>query len=116
MSIEKGAEAEREAEAFLKAKGFKILERNFRLRMGEIDLIARDADVVVFVEVRARSSNAFGTPQETVTMAKRRRIIRTAQAYVQRHALDAPMRFDVVARSHEGMLHIPDAFDTTGVL
>ena len=114
MSREKGEAAERRAEDYLKSLGLVIVERNFRTRFGEIDLVARDGETVVFVEVRFRSSNAFGLPQETVDAAKRRRIIRTAQAYVQSRRLDAPLRFDVVALSPRGALHIPAAFDASG--
>ena len=114
MSREAGARAERQAEEFLKERGLRILARNFRTRFGEIDLVAQDGDTVVFVEVRSRSSAAFGTPQETVTAAKRRRIIRTAMAYAQSRCLDASLRFDVVALSPQGILHIPAAFDATG--
>ena len=113
MSTEAGARAERAAEEFLKSRGWRILERNYRTRLGEIDLVARDGDTVVFVEVRARSSTAFGTPQETVTREKRRRLVRTAQAYAQSRRLDVPLRFDVVAFSPEGTLHIPGAFEAT---
>ena len=114
MSREAGARAERQAEEYLKGRGMRILARNFRTRFGELDLVAQDGDVVVFVEVRSRSSDAFGAPQETVTLVKRRRIIRTAMAYAQSRRLDAPMRFDVVALSPQGALHIPAAFDATG--
>ena len=114
MSREAGARAERLAEEFLRERGMRILARNFRTRFGEIDLVAQDGETVVFVEVRSRSSDAFGTPQETVTVAKRRRIIRTARAYAQSRSLDAPLRFDVVALSPQGTLHIPGAFDATG--
>jgi putative endonuclease len=116
MSREAGARAERQAEEFLKARGMDILARNFRTRFGEIDLVVQDAETVVFVEVRSRSSDAFGTSQETVTAAKRRRIIRTAMAYAQSRGLDAPLRFDVVALSPQGILHIPAAFDGTGAI
>jgi putative endonuclease len=114
MSREAGARAERQAEEFLIGRGLRILERNFRTRFGEIDLVAREGETVVFVEVRFRASAAFGTPQETVTAAKRRRIIRTALAYAQSRRLDAPLRFDVVALSPRGVVHIPAAFDATG--
>ena len=116
MSRDAGARAERQAEEFLKERGMRILARNFRTRFGEIDLVAQDGDTVVFVEVRSRSSDAFGTAQETVTLAKRRRIIRTAMAYAQSRRLDAPLRFDVVALSPQGPLHIPAAFDSTGAV
>ena len=114
MSREKGERAERAAEAFLRSRGMLILARNFRTRFGEIDLVAQDGQTVVFVEVRSRSSDAFGSPQETVTVSKRRRIIRSAQVYALSRQLDAPLRFDVVALSPKGMLHIPAAFDATG--
>jgi len=114
VSKAKGEQAERQAEDYLKARGWTILERNFRTRFGEIDLVARDGDTVVFVEVRSRSSDSFGSPEETVTREKRRRIIRTAQAYAQSRRLDAAMRFDVVALSPQGTRHIPGAFDATG--
>jgi putative endonuclease len=114
VSREAGARAERRAEEFLVGRGLSILARNFRTRFGEIDLVARDGETVVFVEVRFRAGTAFGTPQETVTPAKRRRIIRAALAYAQSRAPDAPLRFDVVAISPRGLEHIPGAFDGTG--
>jgi putative endonuclease len=114
MSRDAGARAERRAEEFLLEKGMRILARNFRSRFGEIDLVAQDGETVVFVEVRSRTSERFGTPQETVTRPKRRRIILTAMAYAQRLRLDAPLRFDVVAISPQGTVHIPAAFDGTG--
>lgn len=110
MSHERGARAEREAAEFLAARGFRILERNFRCPFGEIDLVARDGATVVFVEVRYRSSDRFGAPAETVGALKRRRLIRAAQAFAQSRGLDAAQRFDVVALTPSGATHIPDAF------
>ncbi|MDD5628748.1 MAG: YraN family protein [Elusimicrobia bacterium] len=114
MSRAAGERAERQAEEFLRQRGMTILARNFRTRSGEIDLVAQDGETVVFVEVRSRSSEAFGSPEETVTAVKRRRIIRTALAYAQSRGLDVPLRFDVVALSPRGILHIPGAFDAAG--
>ena len=114
MSKVKGDAAERRAEELLKSRGFSILERNFRTRMGEIDLVARDGDTAVFVEVRSRASSAFGAPEETVTGPKRRRLILTAQAWAQNRAWEGPMRFDVVAITPGETLHIPGAFDASG--
>ncbi len=114
MSKVKGDAAERQAEEFLKSRGFAIVERNFRTRMGEIDLVAKDGETAVFVEVRSRSSSAFGSPEETVTAPKRRRLILTAQAWAQSRAWEGPMRFDVVAITPAETLHIPDAFDAAG--
>ena len=110
MSRRLGDAAEARAAAYLAAHGYQIVERNFRAKVGEIDIIAKDGDTVVFVEVRSRSSAAFGLPQETVGAAKRRKLQLTAQLYVQARGLDCPMRFDVIAEGPEGLEHIEDAF------
>lgn len=114
MSREKGFQAETVAAEFLKGLGYSIRERNFNCRMGEIDIIAQDGETLVFVEVKARASAAFGLPQETVTFSKRRKIIKTALLYSQRERLDCPMRFDVVAIQNGAVEHISGAFDAFG--
>ena len=82
----------------LKACGYRILVQNYRARRGEIDLIARDGEFVVFVEVKTRRSLKFGLPQAAVTLQKQRQISKVALAYMQAHnLLDAPCRFDVIA-------------------
>ena len=82
----------------LKARGYRILAQNYRSRRGEIDLIARDGEFVVFVEVKTRRSLKFGLPQAAVTLQKQRQISKVALAYLQsRNLLDAPCRFDVIA-------------------
>lgn len=83
----------------MRSLGYKILEENYRWRGGEIDLIARDGDFLVFVEVKARTSEAFGTPEEAITAVKRKRLIRTAQKYLLAHPTNLGVRFDVVALS-----------------
>ncbi len=81
----------------LKKQGYKIIERNYRTKMGEIDIIARDGEYTVFVEVRLRKSNAFGTPADTIDERKQQKIIKTAQLYaVKNDIYDTPMRFDAV--------------------
>jgi len=107
---EAGSAAEKKAENFLGELGYAIIDRNFRSRQGEIDLIARDGETVVFIEVRSRTSSSWGLPEETVGPAKRRRIIQTARFYAYRKRIDAPMRFDVVAIEDGRIRHIPDAF------
>lgn len=67
---------------FLKKQGYEILERNYRIRGGEIDIVARDGDTLVFVEVKARSSHEFGPPAESMTPWKIRALIKTAMFYV----------------------------------
>ena len=82
----------------LKARGCEILARNYRALRGEIDLIVRDDEFTVFVEVKTRRSLKFGLPQAAVTLQKQRQISKVALAYLQAHnLLDAPCRFDVVA-------------------
>ncbi|UCH86890.1 MAG: YraN family protein [Dehalococcoidia bacterium] len=92
-----GAFGERVAVAHLEAKGYRIRARNFRCREGEIDIVAEDGDCLVFVEVRTRRGDAFGTPAESETAAKERRLLTVAQAYLQEHP-DVPpnQRIDVV--------------------
>ena len=82
----------------LKARGCEILAQNYRARRGEIDLIARDGEFIVFVEVKTRRSLRFGLPQAAVTLQKQRQISKVALAYLQaQNLLDAPCRFDVIA-------------------
>ena len=90
----------------------RVLERRFRLRIGEIDLIAERGELLVFVEVKARRGTTAGRPAEAVTPAKQRRLARVALAYLARRGwLDRPCRFDVVEVFEGGrMRHIEDAF------
>ena len=82
----------------LEGRGYAILARRYRRRAGELDIIARDGPTVVFVEVKARESHAFGAAAEAVTGLKRRRIIELALDYMMRnHLSDRPCRFDVVS-------------------
>lgn len=75
---------------FLRRQGFTILERKYRCRWGEIDLVTQDGEDLVFVEVRTRRTGAFGTPEESVTAAKARRLLATSQDYMQKHPADRP--------------------------
>ncbi|HSS44364.1 MAG TPA: YraN family protein [Thermoanaerobaculia bacterium] len=93
-----GQEWERLAEKKLKAAGYRVLERNFRTRVGELDFVAEQEGVLCFIEVKGRRTTQFGMPEEAVTGEKQRRIFRAAQAYLQRRRRpDVPCRFDVVA-------------------
>jgi putative endonuclease len=92
-----GALGEEAAVKLLKKQGYKIIERNFRAKCGEIDIIARDGEYTCFVEVRMRKSNDYGSPAETIDERKRMRIINTAKLYAQKKGIyDTPMRFDAV--------------------
>ena len=106
-----GERAERLAERFLASRGMTIVERNFRRRCGELDLVARDGDTLVFVEVRTRNRPDRGDALETVGADKRRRIARVAQIYLQDRRPDArSMRFDVIGITAGVVTHIRDAF------
>ncbi len=84
--------------AHLEAAGLTILARNYRCRAGEIDVVARDGPVIVYVEVKERTSSSHGTAIEAVTATKRRRILHAARLFAAREGLsEAPARFDVVA-------------------
>jgi putative endonuclease len=91
----RGDAAEALAAAFLERRGLKILSRNYRCRFGEIDLVAESGATLVFVEVRARRSEAFGGPAESSTGTKRRRLVAAARHYLA-NAGERTARFDVV--------------------
>lgn len=86
---------------YLKNKGFELIERNYSSRFGEIDLIMQDNKYIVFIEVRYRKSNIFGSATESVTYTKQQKIIKTASLYLQKHKKLSkfPARFDVVSIS-----------------
>lgn len=92
-----GREGEEVAVAFLKKNGYRILEKNFRAKFGEIDVIAEQNSTVVFIEVKARADHQYGHPFNAVTPSKQRKIIQVAQSYLAKHQLmENPARFDVV--------------------
>lgn len=93
----RGAAAEARALAYLQQQGMQLLERNFSCRCGEIDLIMREQQTVVFVEVRQRSSAQFGGAAASVTAVKQARLWRTAEYYLQRYASAPSCRFDLIA-------------------
>ncbi|MGH8623338.1 MAG: YraN family protein [Burkholderiales bacterium] len=92
----RGEPAENLAADFLERRGLTILERNYRCRFGEIDIVARSGALLVFVEVRARSSEAFGGAAGSITPAKRRRLVAAARHYLAARRADRACRFDVV--------------------
>lgn len=108
---ERGQSAEQRACRYLQARGLRLRERNVRSRRGEIDLVMEDGSTLVFVEVRFRGATAHGSPLESVGAVKQRRLIRAAHAYLQRHRLDRPCRFDVVAITGDHLEWVVNAFD-----
>lgn len=111
-----GKQGERVAEQYLKKKGYKLVERNYRCAAGEVDLIVLDRRVIVFVEVKTRTGHGFGTPLEAVQPRKQRKMMQAAQFFLSEkklHQRDA--RFDVVGISWPGrdpmVEHIENAFE-----
>jgi len=112
-----GNRGEELALAHLEAKGMRLVDRNYRWRGGEIDLIMRDGAVLVFVEVRSKSGTAHGSPLETIDFKKRRQIERCARQYLAHKKVGADVccRFDAVgilipANGPIEIVHVPDAF------
>ena len=107
-----GAEYEEKAAEYLEGLGWRILERNYRCRTGEIDLIAKEGDYFVFVEVKYRATGAKGSALEAVDRKKAAQVRRVAGIYLYEKRLpeDTPCRFDAVGIDREAVTHIRDAF------
>jgi putative endonuclease len=112
--LELGKRGEDIACRYLKDKGYKIRERNWKLGRNEIDLIAQDGEFIVIVEVKTRTSNIVAEPETSVTREKQRILVRAANAYIRYFRLSREVRFDIVAILLDGekeiVKHIPDAF------
>lgn len=113
-----GKAGEEAAVQYLREHGYQILERNYRCRFGEIDLIARDGRVLAFVEVKTRRSQKYGPAAAAVTREKQRHLIKASQLYlIQMKKADELCRFDVVTVAMEAQLPhielIKDAFQST---
>lgn len=116
-----GCAGEEAAIRYLQAQGYRILERNYRCRYGEVDLIARDGAVLAFIEVKTRRSHAFGSPALAVTLRKQRHIIKVSQLYLARQGETRQVcRFDVVTvemeRDRPRIEIIKNAFQATAGL
>ena len=116
-----GERGERAAERYLRRKGYKIVARRERGRLGELDLVAVDGRTVVFIEVKTRTSHSAGHPAEAVGPDKQQRLTRLALGYLKRHGLlEHKARFDVVAvtwpdsAKQPHIDHIPNAFEAVG--
>lgn len=114
-----GQAGEARAEEYLRQKGYRILARNLRTSLGEIDLVAEDEGVLVFVEVKARTTGAFGGALLAVDRRKQAKLIRLASQYLaQRHWMERACRFDVVLVQGEAdapvqVAHLENAFDVS---
>ncbi|MBL7902286.1 MAG: YraN family protein [Bacteroidia bacterium] len=110
-----GRESEQRAKAFLESKGYTILETNWRHLKLEIDLIARQSDTIVFVEVKFRKNDEYGEPELFVNRKKQNFIIKAANAYLELHNIQYESRFDIVALSKKRneIIHLEGAFFPT---
>ena len=109
-----GEKAEDLAVEYLARNGYQILERNWYYRHKEIDIVARDGDLLVIVEVKGRGGRFLKHPEEAVSMKKQRYLIEAANAYIEKHDLDVEVRFDIISVIFQGnahrLYHIDDAF------
>lgn len=108
-----GKEKEDLAVSYLEKRGYKILERNFFMRGGEIDIIATRESTIIFVEVKYRNTVKYGSPEEAVTYRKQLRIAKTALYYIKKRniSLESSFRFDVIVISGTSVSWITNAFD-----
>jgi putative endonuclease len=117
MTVERqelGKTGEDLAAAELERRGYAIVARRYRTRYGEIDIVARDGDTLVFVEVKVRATAEYGRAVEAVTRSKQRRVVRMAEDYLARQTLTSvACRFDVVAIDGADLALVPNAFDAT---
>ncbi len=105
-----GRAGEKRGVKFLKKKGYIILKTNYKTPFGEADIVALDGDTVVFCEVKARLSDAFGTPAEGVAPSKERRYIDIARYFLMRAGKETAVRFDVLEVFADAINHIESAF------
>jgi putative endonuclease len=111
-----GTEGEDIAVRFLKEKGYGIIMRNYKTQVGEIDIIAKDGNTTVFIEVKTRTNVSFGYPFEAVNRRKRQKLKNLALLYLKRQGKESPVRFDVLSiffmnNGKKEIEHIIDAFE-----
>lgn len=110
------------AARYLESQGYEIIARNYHSRYGEIDIIAKNAEYIAYVEVKTRSISAYGLPREAVTPLKQQKIIKTAYVFEAQHPYDLQPRFDIIEIYHKNksefapqkLTHIKGAFELNG--
>lgn len=106
-----GKKGEQESIKYLLSNNYLILENNYRFDRAEIDIIAQKEQVVVFIEVKTRSKNKFGNPEEFLSEAQQKRIFKAAKNYIETNNIETPVRFDVISIvKNQEIKHIEDAF------
>lgn len=111
-----GSEGEILAVRYLKRQGYAIIARNFTTRVGEIDIIAKDGETIVFVEVKTRTNDAFGAPFESINAAKKKKLTNAASLFLKSLKKETPARFDIISiirhpSGNNRIQHIKDAFE-----
>ncbi len=109
-TTQKGKIAEQQAQNYLQQQGYELLTTNYRQGRGEIDLIMRKPNLVIFVEVKSRKNADFGNPEIAVTPQKQNLIQQTAEAYLLANNLHCPIRFDIIAITGNEIEHFEDVF------
>ena len=105
------------AEQYLKRKGYKILCKNFRTPFGEIDIVAKNKEMIVFVEVKLRKTGKYGAPEYAITYYKKMHIIKSAFFYLKKYNnFDKPYRFDVITISSSNIAHYENAFESDSLI
>ena len=110
-----GREGEKQAVKYLKKNGYKILEKNYRTRFGEVDVIARKGEVVAFIEVKTRLTDIFGSPSQAVTRERQFKYIQAAKFYFAGCETYCVVRFDVIEIFRGNLNHIESAFENNGI-
>lgn len=105
-----GAKGEKRARKYLKRKGWKILEKNYKNPFGEVDIIAKKGGVLAFVEVKTRLTDEFGAPSEAVSVQRQTRYIQAAKFYFYGREIDCTVRFDIIEVFDGRINHIENAF------
>lgn len=105
-----GKEGEKAASSFLEKKGYSILTTNYRVRKSEVDIIAKQGDTVVFVEVKKRRNTHYGMPESFVSESQQERIQRAAEHYQEEENWNGEIRFDIIAIEKNDIHHFEDAF------
>jgi putative endonuclease len=112
-----GKRGEETAAVYLAGLGYKIIERNWRHQKDEIDIIARDGDFLVIVEVKTRSTDVFGNPEDAVTTKKQKFLIRATEEYIFKNDISLETRYDIISVIKQGnketIRHIKEAFYPT---
>jgi len=114
QSAELGKSGEDLAEKYLNKIGYKIIEKNFKTKFGEIDIIAKDKKTIVFAEVKTRAGNAYGSPQSAVNFYKQKHLSLAAFTFIKKNSLKSDYRFDIIAICDDKIEHIENAFIPKG--